>query len=133
MVGVPACLPEGPPGGAAGGALPACFPAPSTLPLASSYQPPSGPPCAELAELDLSWNHVGRLPVALKRAPQLRRLSLHGNNPLDAKDVEGVLARMPSLEWLDLSNTGTPEAMIRALHARLPRLAIQLSSRRSYP
>lgn len=87
---------------------------------------------ADLRELDLSWNNVGRVPVSLKADTSLAGLSLHGDRPLKAADIEGVLARLPALTTLDLGNTGTPQAVLRELHARLPRLAILLSSRRGY-
>ncbi|EFN53319.1 hypothetical protein CHLNCDRAFT_137018 [Chlorella variabilis] len=93
---------------------------------------PKGAYLADLRELDLSWNNVGRVPVSLKADTSLAGLSLHGDRPLKAADIEGVLARLPALTTLDLGNTGTPQAVLRELHARLPRLAILLSSRRGY-
>lgn len=79
-----------------------------TVLLLTSLEAPCCPPPAGLAELDLRYNRLRRLPAALGRCTQLTALRLGWNDALKvSKDAISLLASLPSLAELELPRSVT--------------------------
>lgn len=78
----------------------------------------------------MDHNRFSKLPPALAAATRLTTLSFAFNAArlhLTSGDVDGVLARMASLEVLELPPESAPEqAVAERLAQRLPRLRVAL-------
>jgi hypothetical protein len=85
---------------------------------------PQGPYFKSLVELRLDWNkRLQRLPAGLKAATALSKLSLTGMKSMQLSI--DLLAALPALRWVDVSGSGVPRNVQRALRELRPQLLIE--------